>query len=578
MSDQPIREKNGDRRVGALLLLGLVALCAAAYVAGYFFTSDKVPSGASVSGVQIGGLKPAAAERKLVQELAARTRQPIRVRAGDQHSTIDPREAGLSVDAAASVAQAGGGRSWNPERMWEFFAGGERYDALVVIDEPALERAVAPITEKVDRPARDGRVTFTGGRPRSTFGEAGRAVDREAAAEAVAAAFLDGLSSSPDTDVVDLPVEEVEPEITDAEVRQAMDEFANPAMRTSVDIVFGDRIVPLRPDAYSKALSMTERNGTLVPTLSENALLREVRPALRAAAVAPRNATVRLVGGAPRVIPARAGRTFDSDDVADGFLSVVVAEGDARTLEVDSVKDKPEFTSADARALKIKRVVSSFTTYFPYAEYRNVNLARAAELVTGTVLRPGETFSLNDTVGERTAANGFVKGFIISDGIFEEDFGGGVSQVATTLFNAAFFAGLEDVEHKPHSFYIDRYPIGREATVAWGSVDLRFKNDTPYGILIQAGVKPSTPTRDGAMNVRFWSTKHWDITTGLSDQYNFTTEQTRIISDEECTPNDGYGGFEIDVYRYFRKPDSEKLVRRETMHTTYTPSDTVICQ
>ncbi|MDQ3616269.1 MAG: VanW family protein, partial [Actinomycetota bacterium] len=130
----------------------------------------------------------------------------------------------------------------------------------------------------------------------------------------------------------------------------------------------------------------------------------------------------------------------------------------------------------------------------------------------------------------------------------------------------------------PHSFYIDRYPIGREATVAWGSVDLRFKNDTPYGILIQAGVKPSTPGRDGAMNVRFWSTKHWDITTGLSDQYNFTTEQTRIISDEECTPNDGYGGFEIDVYRYFRKPDSEKLVRRETMHTTYTPSDTVICQ
>ena len=121
MSGQPIREKNGDRRVGALLLLGLVALCAAAYVAGYFFTSDKVPSGASVSGVQIGGLKPAAAERKLVQELAARTRQPIRVRAGDQHSTIDPREAGLSVDAAASVAQAGGGRSWNPERMWEFF-------------------------------------------------------------------------------------------------------------------------------------------------------------------------------------------------------------------------------------------------------------------------------------------------------------------------------------------------------------------------------------------------------------------------------------------------------------------------
>ena len=68
---------------------------------------------------------------------------------------------------------------------------------------------------------------------------------------------------------------------------------------------------------------------------------------------------------------------------------------------------------------------------------------------------------------------------MISDGILVQDLGGGVSQMATTTFNATFFAGLEDVEHKPHSFYIDRYPIGREATVAWGAVDLRFRNDTP---------------------------------------------------------------------------------------------------
>ena len=68
----------------------------------------------------------------------------------------------------------------------------------------------------------------------------------------------------------------------------------------------------------------------------------------------------------------------------------------------------------------------------------------------------------------------------------DKDLGGGVSQMATTLFNAMFFAGLEDVEHKPHSFYIDRYPVGREATVAWGSLDLRFTNDTPHGVLIKS--------------------------------------------------------------------------------------------
>ena len=169
--------------------------------------------------------------------------------------------------------------------------------------------------------------------------------------------------------------------------------------------------------------------------------------------------------------------------------------------------EQPSFTTKDARALKIDEEVSTFTTYFPYADYRNTNIGRAMELINGTVLKPGETFSLNDTVGERTAENGFVKGFIIEDGIFKEDYGGGVSQSATTTFNAAFFAGLEDVEHKPHSFYIDRYPVGREATVAWPTVDLKFTNNTPYGVLIQAGITPSSSSAQGSATVTMWSTE-----------------------------------------------------------------------
>ena len=151
---------------------------------------------------------------------------------------------------------------------------------------------------------------------------------------------------------------------------------------------------------------------------------------------------------------------------------------------------RADFRTADARKLRIREQVSAFTTYFPHAAYRNTNIGRAAELVDGTILEPGETFSLNDTVGERTRANGFTKGFVIEDGVYKEDLGGGVSQMATTTFNAMFFAGLKDIEHKTHSFYIDRYPVGREATVAWGSVDLRFQNDTPYGVLITAAVTP----------------------------------------------------------------------------------------
>ena len=100
--------------------------------------------------------------------------------------------------------------------------------------------------------------------------------------------------------------------------------------------------------------------------------------------------------------------------------------------------------------------------------------------------------------------------------MFREELGGGVSQVATTTYNAAFFAGMDDVEHHPHAFYLDRYPMGREATLYYGSLDLRFKNSTKYGVLINAWVNRSTPGRKGEMHVQMWSTKVWDIKAGLS--------------------------------------------------------------
>jgi hypothetical protein len=149
--------------------------------------------------------------------------------------------------------------------------------------------------------------------------------------------------------------------------------------------------------------------------------------------------------------------------------------------------------------------------------------------------------------------------------------------MATTTFNAAFFAGLEDVEHKPHSFYIDRYPVGREATVAWGSVDLRFRNDTRHGVLITTSVTPSTASSSGVVTVSMWSTRTWDIRARTGERYNFTEEETRRVDTRQCHPNDGYGGFDINVWRDFRRPGSSEVVRTEKFHTTYIPSDTVVC-
>jgi vancomycin resistance protein YoaR len=304
-------------------------------------------------------------------------------------------------------------------------------------------------------------------------------------------------------------------------------------------------------------------------------LLATLKPRTASLARAPQNARISLVDGRPRLTPARNGRTFDPSAVVRGLIPTLTAPD--RTLTVRSVPAPPSFTTADARRLAITEQVSAFSTRFPYAAYRNTNLGRAAQLIDGTILRPGQTFSLNDTVGQRTAANGFTQGYIIDGGVFRKDFGGGVSQVATTTFNAAFFAGLVDVEHKAHSFYISRYPAGREATVVWPDVDLRFKNTTPYGVLVAASIERATPSRKGVMHVSMYSTKYWDIRTTTSPRYDPRPFRTRHLRGADCVPNEGYDGFDIDVHRLFYRHGSTTLDHRETIHTAYAPSDTVVC-
>ncbi len=561
----------GDGKVIRRLLAALVLLAGGLYVAGYLLVSDRVPQGTAVSGVRVGGLSEAAARAKLGRELGAVAARPISVRAPGLRARLRPAQAGLQVDVPASVAQVRSGHSWDPRRMWDYVVGGRDLPAVVRVDSDKLERAVAGLAARVDRPARDGRVLFRDGEARPRPSADGLALDRGAAARALRRAFL------AERGPVDLRTRAVAPAIDKGAVSRAMESVANPAVSAPVVVRLRGQDAVLKPSVYAPVLSMVPRGGRLQLRVDQKQLAAVVREALRTTSVVPHDATVALVHGRPRVIPARRGVTFDGHRLAGDFSAAVVAADEDRLVRLKAVVAKPAFSTAEARRLGVREKVSEFTTYFPHADYRNTNLGRAAELVNGTLLKPGDTFSLNRVVGERTPENGFTKGFIISDGVYKEDYGGGVSQVATTTFNAAFFAGLEDVEHKPHSFYIDRYPVGREATVAWPTIDLRFRNTTPYGVLVQAWIDPSSPSSQGAMHVRMWSTKYWRIEAGRSPRYRPTSPAVRRLSGPDCVPHEGYGGFDIDVYRSFYRVGSQKLDRKETMHTRYTPSDTVVC-
>ena len=464
----------------------LVVLAAAIYLLAYLVAGDKLPKNAQISGIAVGGLPRAAAIDKLTTELGPRATAPMDVTINDRTSQVQPAEAGLSVDYAASVDAAGGGRSLDPRQILKVLTGGSATSAVVLIDEAKLSAAVQDLAAGSDQPPADASLAYKKTKIRQTAAQPGVTLQTETAATVLEDSYLVNSGAIP------LPADVVPPEITDEEADLIVENFAEPAISAPIKVKAGGAgSFKITPEMIAGSITFAPKNGTLEPVLDADKLRSNADAAVQSVELTkPRNATVRLVNAKPKVIPSVNGTAVSAEDLKEAVEPALTESGSGRTVSVELTGAKAKFTTADAKKLRIKRVIGEFTTYYPYARYRDINIGRAAELINNTLLKPGDIFSLNGIVGERTPGNGFVKGFIIKGGKFKEELGGGVSQSATTTFNAMFFAGLKDIQHQPHTLYIDRYPAGREATVAWPSLDLKFQNDTKYGVLVQAFRNP----------------------------------------------------------------------------------------
>lgn len=223
-------------------------------------------------------------------------------------------------------------------------------------------------------------------------------------------------------------------------------------------------------------------------TISPDAVRKRIGPEFAGVEDPPVDARFVSDGKTVTVKPSEAGHGLDVDRAADALASAVVASGDGRHVEIPVGEIQPKFTTEAAEAMGIRDQIATFTTKYPAGEARVKNIARIGEMVDGTTIAPGERFSVNDLVGPRTEDKGFVRAPVIYDGEFSDDIGGGVSQFGTTLFNAAYFAGVPIEEFKAHSFYISRYPLGREATLSYPHPDVAFVNDYDSTMLIKVSV------------------------------------------------------------------------------------------
>jgi vancomycin resistance protein YoaR len=558
------------RRRAVLAPAGAAAVLAVAYGVDLLAASGEIPRSTVVAGVDLGGLSPARAADVLDEELAPRVATDRPIAAADVDGSFSPTAAGIALDVPATL-DAADEQPLNPwVRLTSLFSDRE-VDPVLDIDRTALDAQLETIAATVDRAPSDATILVDGTTPQVVEPAEGRTLDRDAAERTLVAA----LSSDTAVDApVELPVD-VEPFGVDTdEAQRVLDETVLPALSAPVTVAGSGAGAPsaeVPVPAIAASLTFTPSDGgELQVGLDPVKLQESLGDELGVFGIPAKDAGFEVSGGAVRVVPSQDGTGIDPVHLVDQLLPVLTDPA-PRSVTAELGPVPAEFTTEEAEKLGIREEISSFTTNISNPR-SGENIRVVAEEVDGALVMPGETFSLNTFTGPRGTAQGYVPATVISGGELGTAVGGGISQFATTMFNAVFFAGLEDVFHKPHSFYISRYPAGREATVYEGVIDLQWRNDSDTGVFVDTQWTP------GSITVTFYGTRRFEIESVSSDRTNPRQPAVQEKVDTgDCIPQSGVPGFDITVTRIFRDLSSGAEIRRESFDTRYAAEAVIRC-
>jgi vancomycin resistance protein YoaR len=493
-AESPIYSFRSRRRVRSRSRAATIALSAAGLLVlaaliglAYSGSRQKLAEGTHVAGVDVGGLSRGAAVARLDARFDKVAATPVTFTAGGGSFLLAANQLAVEPDWGAAVAAAGrAGDGFGPirglRRLRTRFFGAEVLPRLAV-SSAALDFALDGIAAQVDRTPRSAALVLRGLRVEAVAERAGARLEREEAAEIIVRALgrLDRASAP-----VALPVA-VAPALVTAEMLGPAARRARVAVSAPVLLKGASHSWRLSRERLASLLDLPAngemRIGFTGPGADEyfRELSRRVdKPAM--------DAQFAAYGQGIRIVPSRDGLALDVAATERALLSAATRQAE-RSARLAIVRARPERTTREALAMGIDRRMASYKTYYSGTTDRITNLQLGVRRLDGTLVRPGGTFSLNEAIGERTVERGFRSAPVIIGTKFAEEVGGGTSQVATTVFNAAWEAGLEITERNPHSLYISRYQLGRDATVYWPSLDLKFVNDTRAWVLVKGFVE-----------------------------------------------------------------------------------------
>jgi vancomycin resistance protein YoaR len=559
--------------LGRMLAIGLA--CLPLFLFALFFArfanSDRVASGIQIASVQLGGLPVREAERKLAERSRALGKEKLRLRLGKAEATASVEELGFELAAAGSNARAMGvGRSSGPFgnafRYLRSLFTTEQLPAVLKVDRARFDAALARVEASlIDDPPFAGGLVIENGAPRQLPPRSGRKIANDVALTLLS----DALARNRLADPIALSATTQTPQLAAGSLERAFG-LATRVLRRSVVLEAGSRRLEIAPaELGALLLSRVEGNElelALEPRRFE-AWLSAQRPNLETPA---RDARFEVSArDEVRVLPAEPGVRLVSEDVAKALWSAAQSDEHRGALPLSS-QPEPARSTEQAERLGIRQLVGSFTTRHPCCQPRVDNIHRIATLIDGLVVEPEQTLSVNAVVGARTQKNGFVLAPSIEDGEMVDTVGGGVSQFATTFFNALFRAGYDIIERKPHTYWFPRYPMGIEATLSWPHPDIVFKNDSQAGLLVKTSFTDTSVTVKlygdaGKRRVSFNVSERRDIVPPTVE----LLPNRAVPSDEEKVKEGGMIGWSVIVSRTVTFADGTK--KDEKRKVTYKP-------
>jgi len=549
------------------LLVAAAGLAAGVYVLrGHMYAHEALP-GVRVLGADLSGSGATEAAARIERAAAPRLTAPVTVVAAGHTLALVPGTV-LRVDAAATAAaalQAGRGSAVSRSLALLSPRPASRDVAPVFVLRRKAAGALFARLDGYGRPSTSATVTLDGLQPVVHPARAGTRVDQRAFVDALDRHVATGHST------IVVRYRRADPPVgtdaANAAAAQARSVLSGPVQLRYAGTALGS----LGPDRLATMLRFEPRGAALATAFAPAAVADAVRPFVRPWRRKAVNARLAPDGTRVRLVPARPGNDLDPAATASALAAATYGRT-GRIADVTLAPVQPKVTTESLRELGITRKLVSFTTDMGVSSSNRIhNVHLMADFIDGTIIRPGREFSFNKVVGPRTAARGFLEGQEIIGSLVLPSIGGGVCQTATTLFNDAFETGLPILERTNHNLYLSHYPLGRDATVAWGGPDLVFRNDLRHGILI------TTSYTDQTLTFTFWGTPQGRrVVAETGPKFGFTAPTMNYAIDPSApagsvkvVAGSGAEGFSVTVQRTVF--EHGKVVRRDSFRSTYIP-------